>query len=350
MIGALAALGASFAYLYKTNEEFRAKVQEVWSQVQGVISTAVEIIKTIVSAFVDAFKQFWAEWGDEITQVAEFVWNNILTKIQTALNVLQGILNAVLAVLKGDWQGAWDAINGVITAVWDAICAKVAAAIAVVQSLLSTAWAAISGAATAGWNAVKGVITGAWASIKMSVSTAVESVKTAVSTAWNAVKSTTTSIWNAIKTAITTPIQAAKDKIKSIMDAIKNIFPLKIGKIFDSIKLPKITVEGGKAPFGIGGKGSLPHFHVSWNRAAYENPLLFTRPTVMATANGLQGFGDGHGAEMVYGHDNLMKDIREAANPIGPDELYGIILAAIDRADMKININGREFGRIVREY
>lgn len=30
------------------------------------------------------------------------------------------------------------------------------------------------------------------------------------------------------------------------------------------MKLPHISVSGGVAPYGIGGKGSLPQFHIEW--------------------------------------------------------------------------------------
>ena len=59
--------------------------------------------------------------------------------------------------------------------------------------------------------------------------------------------------------------------------------------------------------------------------------------------------GNQAGGELVYGRDNLMNDIREAANPITPEQLYNIIVASLDHADMRVNISGREFARIVRE-
>ena len=52
----------------------------------------------------------------------------------------------------------------------------------------------------------------------------------------------------------------------------------------------------------------IPNISVQWYKKAYEQPYLFNQPTVV----GNRGFGDGNGAEMVYGKDALMRDIREA--------------------------------------
>ena len=109
-----------------------------------------------------------------------------------------------------------------------------------------------------------------------------------------------------VKEAISRPIEQAKEKVRGILDRIKGFFPLSIGKIFSNLKLPHISVSGGSAPFGIGGKGSLPSFSVSWHKKAEDNPYVFKSATLF-------GAGEGTQDELLYGRKALMDDIREAS-------------------------------------
>ena len=54
-----------------------------------------------------------------------------------------------------------------------------------------------------------------------------------------------------------------------------------------------------------------PNFGVSWYRKAYDDPIMFTRPTVLGTAGGLKGFGDGPGGEIVLSEDKLRELVGE---------------------------------------
>lgn len=55
-----------------------------------------------------------------------------------------------------------------------------------------------------------------------------------------------------------------------------------------------------------------PSFGVSWYRKAYDNPIMFTSPTVLGTASGLKGFGDGPGGEIVLSDEKLRKIVGNA--------------------------------------
>lgn len=114
-------------------------------------------------------------------------------------------------------------------------------------------------------------------------------------------------IWNSVKSAITGPIESAKNTVSRIIKKIKGFFPLGGGKLFTGIKLPHFTVKGGKFPFGVAGKGSLPKWNVSWYRKAEDTPYLFTKPTAFETR-----VAGEHSDEIMYGRRNLMNDISEA--------------------------------------
>lgn len=119
-------------------------------------------------------------------------------------------------------------------------------------------------------------------------------------------------IWNSVKSAITGPIESAKNTVSRIIKKIKGFFPLRGGKLFTGIKLPHFTVKGGKFPFGVAGKGSLPKWNVSWYRKAEDTPYLFTKPTAFETR-----VAGEHSDEIMYGRRNLMNDISEAVKDKG---------------------------------
>jgi hypothetical protein len=121
-----------------------------------------------------------------------------------------------------------------------------------------------------------------------------------------------------IKSKVTDKINAVKDKVKAVVNKIKGFFPLKIGKIFSNLKVPKINISGGKAPFGIGGLGTKPKISVSWHKKAEENPYLFTKATLF-------GAGEGTQDEILYGRQALMEDIEEVVNRRQPPQVINNI-------------------------
>ena len=142
-------------------------------------------------------------------------------------------------------------------------------------------------------------------------------VKDGVVTAFNAIK---TGVQNAI-TAVQTKIDALKakfeelkNKVTSIWDTIKGIFTGEIS--FPKIPLPhfKILPEGWKIKDLL--QGIKPSLDIDWYKRAYQNPVMFTQPTVLQTPSGAKGFGDGHGAEIVMGLDKLREVVGGAGDVV----------------------------------
>lgn len=138
---------------------------------------------------------------------------------------------------------------------------------------------------------------------------------------WDTIKAKAVELWSNLKAtfqkigdAIMKPINAAKDFVKGVVDKIKSFFSFKIE--LPKIKLPHfgITPKGWK--LGDLLKGSIPKLGIEWYAKAMNNGVMFDRPTVMPTADGLKGFGEA-GREIVIGQSSLMSMIRQATATSG---------------------------------
>jgi hypothetical protein len=145
-----------------------------------------------------------------------------------------------------------------------------------------------------------------WKKIQSATGSAVSWIKNKFNDFKAALK-TVKNTFDDIKNAIGDKMDEARDKVSGIIKKIKGFFPLKIGKIFSNLKIPKISVSGGKAPFGIGGAGKMPSFSVKWNAKG----AIFDQPTIFSTHKGLQGVGEA-GPEAVAPIGTLQAYIRAA--------------------------------------
>lgn len=185
-------------------------------------------------------------------------------------------------------------------------------------------------------------------------------LKTGLVGIFKTIRSTAQTVWNNVKSAIVNPIETAKNKVKGILDKIKGMFPLKIGKIFSNLRLPKISASGGTAPYGIGGFGEPPAFKLTWNAMG----AIFKKPTIFNTPLGLQGVGEA-GAEAVAPIDTLQQYVASAVASQNGDlvDVLHSILSAIKDMDSgmygkidsalnnkKLLWNDRELGRLVNTY
>ena len=258
--------------------------------VQGITSNLpafIDAVSNIASKIPDFLKQnqpkIAAEGGKLIGQLAAGLIKNlpkiIVAVAKLGLTIISTILKNIPVMLKTGKTLVFNFAKGLGGA---ALAAVKSAAKKIVTGLISPI------------STIGGKIRGY-----------VDKVKSLMS--FSGLASKVRGIWNSVKSAITGPIESAKNTVSRIIKKIKGFFPLGGGKLFTGIKLPHFTVKGGKFPFGVAGKGSLPKWNVSWYRKAEDTPYLFTKPTAFETR-----VAGEHSDEIMYGRRNLMNDISEA--------------------------------------
>jgi phage-related minor tail protein len=312
--GSMATLGATLAETFAP----------VLEKVAGIIGTITEKIRNLSP-----------EQAEQIVKILGIVAAIapvllIGGKIITMIGSLVSVIGTIVGVLGGPLTIA-------------------IAAIIAIGVLLYKHWDEIKEFAINAWNAIKDGVTNAiettkekaiqlWNNIKTSIQNVVTAIKSGVTNTWNNIKTTVTNVvegikskvlgvWDAIKNGVLDKIQALKDSVRARFDEIRSVITNTVDRIkgifnfewhLPHIALPhfRITqqpVDSSLAQFlGI---SSLPSLNVDWYKKAYENAIMFPRPTVMPTAYGLKGFGDGHGAEIVMGI-NKLQELVGASQPV----------------------------------
>ena len=283
-----------------------ATISAVAAKLSDVATTATLTALYIQDAIVKA-----ASTAKTIAMtVAQTAWNGIAMAGAVAAKVL----SSAVALMTGPFGLAVVAIAAIIAIGillyknWDTVKEKAKQ----LGAFVSGKFNELKGNVSIAWNNIKESISNAITGAKDKVSIVVNNIKTAVSNAFNSVKSGVSNTWNAIKTAITTPINAAKDAVGTAISKIKGFFSglkLKFPKI-EMPKLPKFSLEG---KFSLM-PPSVPKLKVNWN----ADGCIFTRPTIMPTMAGMQGFAEPRtGGEAIMPLNKLPSLMADAMAMVG---------------------------------
>lgn len=286
-------------------------ITSVFSAIKALISGDMTAVKTNMSTAWEAIKTAVTTVLNAIKTVITTVFNSIKTVINTVLNGIKSVINTVWNGIKTTITTVLNSIKSVISSVWNGIKSTVSSICNGIKSTVSSIWNSIKSTTSSVWNGIKTGISTAFNSAKSSVTSIANGIKSAVTTAFNGAKSAGISSFNALKSGISTAINGAKSTVSSVVGSIKSIARNIFSGIVPRLKLslPRVSVSGGQAPFGIMGKGSLPRFHVSWNKLG----AIFKKPTIFDTRLGYQGVGE-DGPEAIAPISELMKYVTLAVN------------------------------------
>ena len=269
---------------------FVARFKVAWEGVKLVWAVAVSYFKTIwenIKLVFSVVKEFFAGMFSAAWEAIKVVWNAVVGYFAAIWNTIKGIFSVVKSVLTGDFQGAWDGIKGIVSTwtgyfsgVWDGI-----------KGVFSKVGSWFSNTFSSAWNAIKGIFNN-WGSF---FSGLIDKIKSAFSN---------------VVSIMTTPIENAKNFIKSAFDKIKSFVNFKWE--LPKLKLPHISVTGGVAPFGIGGKGSLPKFSIQWYK---DGGILSGAQIFGAMGGNLLGGGEA-GKEAVLPLSELWKNMRSVMSGV----------------------------------
>lgn len=237
------------------------KVAPLVSTAIGGIVTAVGTIAPVVAPLLPIIAS--ALGAVKIVGVITTIVGAIggfVTAAGTAISMISGIPALITALVT--------VMGGPIT-----IIAAVAGAIIAFVATNEDARTAIVNA----FNAIKTGVTNALNAAKATVLNVASAIVNGARNKFQSLVGTVQGIFNRVKTAIMTPINAAKSAVQSAISKISSIIR-GVKLQLPHINLPHFSVKGGSAPWGIGGKGSLPKFSVSW----YARGGYFDQPTLLA--------------------------------------------------------------------
>ena len=311
-------------------------------------SVGVNLLTTIASGMTQGIPTFLGQALPMLTQFTESLRSNAGKLINAGLtliqNIAQGLINSIpvliayvptiitnLAGIIND--NAPKILATGVTIITNLAIGLVRAIPLLIANLPKIITAIVSVFTAFNWFSLgKNIVTGIIKGVKNLPSLLKGAAKNAVNGFKGAFKGN--GILSAVKGAFTKIPSAVKSIFTKAVSLVKS-FPgrfksaLKFSWSLPHLNLPHLSVSGGKAPFGIGGKGSLPSFHISWYKKAMESPYVFSDATL---------FGAGEaGDEMLYGRSRLMSDIREATRGTKNDVTINVTVNGAD--------NPEEWGR-----
>ena len=320
------------------------------SLVTAIVTGVVTALPALYTALLDAVQIILVEvFGVSEEKAGEFAdsINSFFVKIKDGFGAMVKSAQTEGTFLNKVWTGLKEtgkAFCDFCVALWDALSAAFEWCVGQIKTEGTT-------------------LNTIWDNIKIGITTAIDVIKGVLKVFTSILKGDWSGAWNACKDTVKSVFSGIKESVKNGVEWLKNA--LKFKWELPKLKLPHISVKGGEAPYGIGGKGSLPKFSIEWYKKAYDNAMILRSPTIFGysdVSGKFLGGGDGNGNEVIAGESYLMGLIAQAVE--SKNERIVALLSALLEAtvggnaemvralmtDRTFAVGEREFARLVKQY
>ncbi len=234
----------------------------------AALSGPIGVVVVAIAGAIAAGIALWKNW-DTVKLAAAQLFASIQTAFQNILSTATTIFNN----LRSTISSIINSIRSTISSVFSGIYSTISSIVSNIRNTVSSIFGSIPGTISGAISGVVGIVSGVFSSVQSTISSA---------------------------------INGARDTVSSAISAIKGAFNFSWS--LPPLRLPHISINGS---FSLN-PPRVPSFGISWYKKAYENAILFSRPTVLPTLGGMKGFGDGTGSEMVIGTNKLLEMMGKA--------------------------------------
>lgn len=281
IVAGVAALVAGFVLLYKKCEWFRNGVNSIATGAINVWNAGMDALKTTAQEKLSAVKSAYEENGGGIKGVVAATMTGIKEAHTFGLdfidNLTGGKLSAIAETYRVKMENAKQTAHTAMENIRATFSEKIENARSNISQGLENIRAGFSTklensrlVASSMMENIRGTFATKIENARSNVSQGLDNIKSAFSSKLEEARGTVSSVMDNIKGAFSEKIENARAIVSEGIQKIKDLFNFSWS--LPAIKLPHFSVSGGEAPWGFGGKGSLPSVSVSWYK---EGGILY---------------------------------------------------------------------------